>query len=361
VFPAAWLANATASNKKVLNTVLDEEQKWADEANERRTQARVVSYVALGIGVLVALLAGAVSVSKLSSYKRRHTPQFDDKYFRDVPTDDHPAVLGALLNDGEPTDDDMSAALVRLTDIGALKLEKVAVESRGVFGRKKSEDDYALTRAESTRGAAASKSAIAIDRSTLKFFGKVLSKCKGRENDTLYFSDFEKVAKDKPEAYNDAYENWKTDVKAQVGLYATGGGRSPGRDSLEQASCDGRLAWRGGRGNRAAEGCRATGPGGPGRRSGVRVVHVSPHRAGKPRIAPWILGHLVSQGQLCCVGRIFDELRRRRRWRFLWWRRRRLRRWRRRRRLLAVAETTQVPERLHLTYLSTCGLQILSI
>jgi hypothetical protein len=32
----------------------------------------------------------------------------------------------------------------------------------------------------------------------------------------LYFSDFEKVAKDKPEAYNDAYENWKTDVKAQV-------------------------------------------------------------------------------------------------------------------------------------------------
>lgn len=216
VFPAAWLANATASNKKVLNTVLDEERKWADEANERRTQARVVSYAALGIGVLVALLAGAVSVSKLSSYKRRHTPQFDDKYFRDVPTDDHPAVLGALLNDGEPTDDDMSAALVRLTDIGALKLEKVAVESRGVFGRKKSEDDYALTRAGNTRDVAASKSAIAIDRSTLKFFDKVLSKCKGRENGTLYFSDFEKVAKDKPEAYNDAYENWKTDVKAQA-------------------------------------------------------------------------------------------------------------------------------------------------
>ena len=110
----------------------------------------------------------------------------------------------------------MSAALVRLTDIGALKLEKVAVESRGVFGRKKSEDDYALTRAGNTRDVAASKSAIAIDRSTLKFFDKVLSKCKGRENGTLYFSDFEKVAKDKPEAYNDAYENWKTDVKAQA-------------------------------------------------------------------------------------------------------------------------------------------------
>lgn len=148
VFPASWLSDAPTSNKKVLSTVLDEEQKWADEANERRAQARMVSYAALGIGVLVALLAGTVSLGRLSSYRKRHTPQFDDKYFRDVPTDDHPAVLGALLNDDEPTDDDMSAALVRLTDIGALKLEKVAIESRGVFGRKKSEDDYALTKVD---------------------------------------------------------------------------------------------------------------------------------------------------------------------------------------------------------------------
>lgn len=216
VFPASWLSDAPTSNKKVLSTVLDEEQKWADEANERRAQARMVSYAALGIGVLVALLAGAVSLGRLSSYRKRHTPQFDDKYFRDVPTDDHPAVLGALLNDDEPTDDDMSAALVRLTDMGALKLEKVAIESRGVFGRKKSEDDYALTKVDNAGGVPASKSATAIDRSTLKFFDKVLSKCKGRENGVLYFSDFEKVAKDKPEAYNDAYENWKTDVKAQA-------------------------------------------------------------------------------------------------------------------------------------------------
>ncbi len=217
VFPTSWLSNANSVDKSVLDSVLSEEKEAAEKANAERARARAIQYAVTAIGVALAVGSIVLTVMRLNAYRQSHKPQFDDKYFRDVPTNDHPAVLGALLNDGHPTEDDVTASLMRLTDIGAMTLERVELKEKGIFGREKTKEDYQLTRVVHPREVKKSKSEEAVDNATLKLlFNKIGPKVKGREKGELLFSDFERVADSKPEAYNDAYESWKTEVEAQV-------------------------------------------------------------------------------------------------------------------------------------------------
>ena len=124
-FPSEWLSDATPVAQNHLDTILGEEQKWADEANAKRDAARMLNYGIGGAGVLLAVVSAIFAATRRRKYKQSHKPQFDDKYFRDVPTNDHPAILGALYHNGEPTTEDMTASLMRLTDIGAMKLDLV--------------------------------------------------------------------------------------------------------------------------------------------------------------------------------------------------------------------------------------------
>ncbi|MBQ1840561.1 MAG: DUF2207 domain-containing protein, partial [Atopobiaceae bacterium] len=143
---------------------------------------------------------------------------FDDKYFRDVPSDDHPAVLGALYRDGSPSGEDFTATLMRLTDMGAIALELVTIESKGLLGRTKTREDYRLTltsRAETVEMSPIDQRALytIFDR-----IGKYAPSRKGEGGDinSICFSDLEKVAKKQPERYHDAFENWNAKVEAAV-------------------------------------------------------------------------------------------------------------------------------------------------
>ena len=73
-----------------------------------------MSTVALVGSLALAALFIALSVRAYLRDKREHRPQFDDEYFRDVPTDDHPAVLDALRGDGKPDGNALPASIMRL-------------------------------------------------------------------------------------------------------------------------------------------------------------------------------------------------------------------------------------------------------
>ena len=78
VFPAAWVPGLAASGEARLQTVLDEEQAWADEANARRERACIESALAasaqLGGGAVllaVALWGRFKNLPALLPYVRR--------------------------------------------------------------------------------------------------------------------------------------------------------------------------------------------------------------------------------------------------------------------------------------------------
>ncbi|MCH3942943.1 MAG: DUF2207 domain-containing protein [Atopobiaceae bacterium] len=214
-FPVSWLSGMTPSATARLDSIKSEEQAEADSANAKRTAAKTEVYGgAAGIGAL-----GVLSLLKLFRTRRRyrdnHRPVFTDEYFRDVPSNDHPAVLGGLMRDGTIEPQDFTASLMRLTDEKAIKLDVVEVSHKTLFGSKQ-DKDYCLTRVPSV----ADKLTDAIDRQTMHFLFDVVAPltsdyqhhADGR--DTLLFSDVSAVAKEHAETYSDSMDAWKTKVTA---------------------------------------------------------------------------------------------------------------------------------------------------
>lgn len=217
-FPDEWLSDTTSMGGTVLQDILAEERAWADEANARRARARMLTYGGAGIEAILTLGSIVASIFAMIRYRRSHKASFDDKYFRDVPSDDHPAVLGALYRDGSPSGEDFTATLMRLTDMGAIALELVTIESKGMLGRVKTREDYRLTLTSKAEDMEMSY----IDRRALdvifKKIGKYAPSRKGEGNSgtSICFSDLEKVAKKHPERYHDSFESWNAEVEAEI-------------------------------------------------------------------------------------------------------------------------------------------------
>jgi uncharacterized membrane protein len=217
-FPDDWLSDATSQGGTVLQEILAEERAWADEANARRTRARRLTYGGAGIEAIATIGSIIAAIYAMVRYRRTHKAAFDDKYFRDVPSDDHPAVLGALYRDGSVSGEDFTATLMRLTDMGAITLELVTIESKGMLGRVKTREDYRLT----LTSRAETMDMSDIDRKALDtIFEKVgrfapSNKGDGKAGTSVCFGDLEKVAKKHPERYHDAFSNWNAKVDATV-------------------------------------------------------------------------------------------------------------------------------------------------
>lgn len=210
VFPESWLSGATQRSGEVLDSVLSEEQAWADEANAKRERARTMSTVALVGSLALAALFTALSVRAYLRDKREHRPQFDDEYFRDVPTDDHPAVLDALRGDGKPDGNALPASIMHLCDLGYVQLGCVVPEEKGFLDKKKRERYYL----DLVKRPVGTDAAGEIDAKTLSLlFDEIEGMTDGDTAPSgqprLWFSSIEKAAKDAPERYSDAIEKWE--------------------------------------------------------------------------------------------------------------------------------------------------------
>lgn len=242
VFPAEWLSDTQSVGGAALDKILAEEQEWADEANARRAQARALMTGASAVGFGMPVLSLVYAAFVWTRYRGSHKPQFDDKYFRDVPSDDHPAVLGALLEgDGKPTDECLTASLMRLTDQGYAKLELVKTAKKGAFGREKIVEDYCLTPLKWPERTSNETAAERVDFETMRYLFDRLTRLTARETgdaDSLYFKSLEKAARSYPETFEQHRDSWVSAIEAecdrrgffiddketgQVGLYIVGG------------------------------------------------------------------------------------------------------------------------------------------
>lgn len=212
-FPASWLSATEQTSGSKLDSILSEEQRWADEANAKRTRARIFMVGTGAVAAVAAVLTLVLTFAKKRKYNQDNEPNFKDKYFRDVPTQDHPAVLGALYNGGSVEGRELTATLMHLTDSGLIKLEKVTTKKKGVFGDKIRED-YRVTKLAGMprmEGTPQAKAAHAIDEKTLSLLFKTISD----DGSKLYFSRIESFAKKEPELYHSAYERWENTVSGK--------------------------------------------------------------------------------------------------------------------------------------------------
>lgn len=215
-FPVDWVPGLSADASERLPTILDEERQWAEEANARREQARTVaavgSAVLLGAGFLVLVAAIAFKFTR----GRSSRPQFQDTYFRDVPSSDHPAVIAAFMEGGSVPDSAFVATLMHLTDERVIELSLETTEKRGLLGSKK-KSDYRMTLADPARAASA------IDRAAIDlYFGYDAS-----QGASVLFGSVGDEAKGSPKDYSKRLEDFKAEVSAHLemrGLIQSRGG-----------------------------------------------------------------------------------------------------------------------------------------
>ena len=208
-FPSDWVPQLAASGEERMSTILSEEKEWADEANARRAHARMIAN-ALAVLSVVAAVAFTGTIVML---KRKPKPLFQDEYFRDVPSADHPAVLSALMSWNEVPDQAYIATLMKLTDDRVVKLEEATEpKKKGLLRREKEEQTYRITVTDEAWKAAKKDG---IDRDVLKvFFAGVKPDKDGVRSRT--FSELEEYASERTTSVGDKLEDYQNTVKGKL-------------------------------------------------------------------------------------------------------------------------------------------------
>lgn len=205
VFPVSWVPDLQASSSARLETILDEEAAWAEEANARREEARrmVAAATVLSVGSAAVLLVAAVGL-RLTVFKSPK-PMFQDTYYRDVPSDDHPAVISAFMRDGDVGDAAFVATLMKLTDERVIELVCQTRQKRGLFGSK-DEDSYSIRLVDRARATDP------IDRDALDlYFGP------GAQNgEEVRFDGVRANADEDSDAYGERLDGFKASVGAAI-------------------------------------------------------------------------------------------------------------------------------------------------
>lgn len=217
VFPTAWVPNLKSETTPRLDTVLSEEKRWAEEANAKRERARAESKRNVVISIVVAVLyAGTIIALKVIRFTPRS--EFNETYFRDIPSADHPAVIATFMCNGQLPDQAFVAGLMKLTDDRVIKLESVTTTNEGLLGAKTKEDYKVTMTKDAYEQAKAAGKIDEIDDAILDFMfvgrgyeGTVPAKSRT-------FSAFKEYPIEHTDAYGDAAENYQTTVKAQLEL-----------------------------------------------------------------------------------------------------------------------------------------------
>lgn len=212
-FPSDWVPWLSASSEDRMPTILSEEKAWAEEANARRARARMIANALAVVSVVAAVaFTGVIVVLKLR--RRKPKPLFQDEYFRDVPSADHPAVLSALMSWNEVPDQAYIATLMKLTDDRVIKLEEATVTKakKGLLGREKEEQTYRVTVSDAGWKSVKKGSA---DRAVLKvFFAGVKPDENGDRSRT--FDELQHYVKQHAAPVGDKFEDYQSTVKGEL-------------------------------------------------------------------------------------------------------------------------------------------------
>lgn len=168
LFPPQLISGAKrVYAKEALSKILSEEALLAEEANKAREEARnqvqngnyndfpsklpykEESNNSFGGILLFILIGGGISflIYLKCKYGSDPAPDFDGKYYRELPGDYSPAVM-SILYYGNVSNRDITATLMNLIRKKYLKLETLKIQKKKLFG-KREETDYVVYKVKS--------------------------------------------------------------------------------------------------------------------------------------------------------------------------------------------------------------------
>ena len=205
VFPVEWLSDMNPSSVEYRQAIIDQENEWAAAADRKRALRAFLGVLVGIIGVVLALALLISAVIVFFRHGREHKSTFTSQYWREMPCDEHPAVLGALWRWGSITPSDLTATIMHLCAQGIIRIDPITQAKQGLMGPKEFED-YLITRIQGV------DTVHPIDRIVDSLlFNKVGG---GRQQITL--SQMQEYAKKHSKSFNNSYEQFGNRAKGQV-------------------------------------------------------------------------------------------------------------------------------------------------
>jgi Predicted membrane protein len=177
-----------------LPRIIKYEERMAEEANQKREEAKRLVEAEekrkdfFGLLSSIALMGWLVGVGVMTyNVYKKHDKEYDStmktKYFRDIPTDYSPEIVGYLMKKKIDTND-LSANILYMINAGLIKYEK------------KDKKDYQLTNNS-------------IGKSLSKIEEKVINLI-FKNGDTITLKEFKKYAKNSYSSFLTRYDSWST-------------------------------------------------------------------------------------------------------------------------------------------------------
>lgn len=125
-FPVEWLGDKVPSTVKHLDEILEEQDKWADETSQMRIKSDLRRR---GAGITMFLIDAIVLAFALVAFfrwGRQYVPDYNERYCREIPSRDHPVVMGEVWSWGKLDARYLVAGLMRLSQLGVVSLLREA-------------------------------------------------------------------------------------------------------------------------------------------------------------------------------------------------------------------------------------------
>jgi uncharacterized membrane protein len=187
------------TNQAALPNILEQEQKWADEANQERTQSKV-SWI---LSLMIVIGGFIYSIYMWTRYGKAYKTQFEGDYYRDLPADYTPAEMAVLWRFNIITPAEITATIMDLARRKYIRIDEVITEEKQLF-KKKQSVDYKLTICNSEYG-----SLLKHENDLLNFIFQNVSTNKM----DVSFREIEKYAKNNKKAFADFWNKWEKELK----------------------------------------------------------------------------------------------------------------------------------------------------
>lgn len=238
MLPVSAFSSAPRTPGTIQPTILSEERAWAESANRTR-RFQKLSLIAALAGIAAAFV---IAFWLWGRYDHEFRPAFEGDYFRELPADYSPAVLGVLWHFGSPGVNDMVATLIDLSRRSLFRIEEVRTEHKvllGVLGTA-TDTDYRLVATEKAQTATKPHESY-LSRFLLDRYG---------DGQSVSFDQIKAGAKKRPTEFQNMFAHWQSLVKEEARSYGffdttTGRGRLIGAlAGLAYVLAGGVLIWQ---------------------------------------------------------------------------------------------------------------------
>jgi uncharacterized membrane protein len=204
LFPTKLVPLVPVSGKPSLDKILKEERALAKQTDTQKTIAKF----AVGTALLIPVFCFLIFLYLYIRYGREHKTDFEGEYYRELPTDDPPALVGYLYKMGlDVGTHEFIATIMDLARRGYIFIDDISTTTKTMFGQK------TTANFKYTKKKEAENSLNPIETQVMDILFRQIN-----QGSEVTLKELKDYAKDNKVTFQNTFNRWKKTVKKEGDL-----------------------------------------------------------------------------------------------------------------------------------------------